>query len=66
MERAIGDEFGFLGYVLKVEKAVNDCSGCFFFEHNLACHHKEISSVIGVCKDVGRSNNQDVIFTKIM
>lgn len=65
MKRKIGEEFGFLGYVLKVEKATDACEGCFFFEHNLACHHKEIVSAIGDCYS-SSMDNERLIFTRVM
>ena len=64
MKRKIGEEFGFLGYVLRAEKPFDGCNGCFFFEHNLACYHKEILSVTGDC-GIGFCGS-DRIFTKVM
>lgn len=49
MEREIGKEFEFIGYTLIVSERYQDCKGCFFYEHGLACHHKEIMDITGDC-----------------
>lgn len=66
MERKIGEEFEFIGYVLKVEKAADKCEGCFLNQHKLACYHEEILSFTGKCEPFHRSDNQQVIFAIVM
>ena len=61
MERKIGEEFEFNGYTLIVSESAFTCNGCFFNEHNIACHHKEIIDITGYC----HSDFRDVVFKEV-
>lgn len=63
-EFKIGETFQYENVKLKVEKAKDLCSGCYFIENGLDCTG-EIEKTIGDCTLIGRKDGQEVIFVKV-